>query len=158
MTVDEYNNKAHDGSTERSSSQSSTILLGKKSPGVERIEVIAQHITVANRIFIFIGVFLIAYAYGLDGTLRYAYQVYSHLKFIIDGANSFLAYGNVQLRNPLDSGYIKHRSCCYRCCCTGMLSGPAIVPWLTIHSPLQPKLQTSSAESSSSSSQSSSML
>jgi SIT family siderophore-iron:H+ symporter-like MFS transporter len=55
--------------------QDGTPLLGKKSPGVERVEAIAKHITLVNRIFIFLGVFLIAYAYGLDGTLRYAYQV-----------------------------------------------------------------------------------
>ncbi|KAF2000925.1 siderochrome-iron transporter-like protein Sit1 [Amniculicola lignicola CBS 123094] len=51
-----------------------TNLLGTKSPGVVRIEALAAHITVWNRVCIFIGVFLIAYAYGLDGTLRYAYQ------------------------------------------------------------------------------------
>jgi len=50
-------------------------LLGKKSPGVERMEAIAAHITFPNRVAIFLGVFLIAYAYGLDGTLRYSYQV-----------------------------------------------------------------------------------
>lgn len=50
-------------------------LLGTKSPGVERIEAIAKHISFVDRIFIFFSVFLIAYAYGLDGTLRYAYQV-----------------------------------------------------------------------------------
>ena len=45
-----------------------------KSPGVARIEAINQAITRTDRIFIFIGIFFIAYAYGLDGTLRYAYQ------------------------------------------------------------------------------------
>jgi MFS transporter, SIT family, siderophore-iron:H+ symporter len=49
-------------------------LLGAKSPGVQRIEAISQTFTKLDRIFLFIGVFLIAYAYGLDGTLRYAYQ------------------------------------------------------------------------------------
>jgi hypothetical protein len=44
------------------------------SPGVARIEVIAQHLTPANRICIFFGVLLIAWAYGLDSTLRVAYQ------------------------------------------------------------------------------------
>lgn len=58
--------------------QSTAPLLGRKSPGVERIEAISHHITFANRIAIFLGVFLIAYAYGLDGTLRYAYQVSYH--------------------------------------------------------------------------------
>ncbi|KAJ6445003.1 siderochrome-iron transporter (Sit1) [Purpureocillium lavendulum] len=45
-----------------------------KSPGVARIEAISQCITFTDRIFIFFGVFLVAYAYGLDGTLRYSYQ------------------------------------------------------------------------------------
>jgi SIT family siderophore-iron:H+ symporter-like MFS transporter len=52
-------------------------LLGQKSPGVERIEAIAAHITFWDRVALFFGVFLIAYAYGLDGTLRYSYQVCS---------------------------------------------------------------------------------
>ncbi|KAJ4367044.1 ferrioxamine B transporter [Neocucurbitaria cava] len=51
-----------------------TPLIGAQSPGVIRIEAIAEHMTLVNRIFIFFGVFLIAYAYGLDGTVRYAYQ------------------------------------------------------------------------------------
>lgn len=50
-------------------------LLGTKSPGVERIEAIAKHITFWDRVGIFVGVFLIAYAYGLDGVLRYSYHV-----------------------------------------------------------------------------------
>ena len=52
-------------------------LIGIKSPGVARIEALSEHITFANRCFIFFGVFLIAYAYGLDGTLRYSYQPYA---------------------------------------------------------------------------------
>lgn len=48
-----------------------------KSPGVVRIEAINAAMTRTDRIFIFIGVFLVAYAYSLDGTLRYAYQPYA---------------------------------------------------------------------------------
>ncbi|KAF5622767.1 siderophore iron transporter 1 [Fusarium tjaetaba] len=44
------------------------------SPGVQRIKAMSEVITLADRIVIFFGVFLIAYAYGLDGTVRYAYQ------------------------------------------------------------------------------------
>lgn len=50
-------------------------LMGVTSPGVKRIEAIAAHLTFFDRIFLFIGVFLIAYAYSLDGTVRYTYQV-----------------------------------------------------------------------------------
>lgn len=53
---------------------SSNTELGEKSFGVARIEAIASVMTRFDRFFIFIGVFLVAYAYGLDGTLRYAYQ------------------------------------------------------------------------------------
>lgn len=45
-----------------------------KSPGVLRVEAISSVTTNRDRVFIFFGVFLIAYVYGLDGTLRYAYQ------------------------------------------------------------------------------------
>ncbi|CCF35502.1 major facilitator superfamily transporter [Colletotrichum higginsianum] len=51
-----------------------TDIIGEKSPGVVRIEALTAAITRTDRIFIFFGVFLVAYAYGLDGTLRYAYQ------------------------------------------------------------------------------------
>lgn len=50
-------------------------ILGNKSPGVARIEAINAHLTSFDRWFLGIGVFLIAYAYGLDGTVRYTYQV-----------------------------------------------------------------------------------
>ncbi|KAF6835615.1 siderophore iron transporter 1 [Colletotrichum musicola] len=48
--------------------------MGEKSPGVVRIEALSAAITNVDRVFIFFGVFLVAYCYGLDGTLRYAYQ------------------------------------------------------------------------------------
>jgi SIT family siderophore-iron:H+ symporter-like MFS transporter len=47
---------------------------GDASPGVRRIEVISSQFSLVNRIFFFFGVFLIAYVYGLDGTIRYTYQ------------------------------------------------------------------------------------
>ncbi|KAI5195195.1 ferrioxamine B transporter [Aureobasidium subglaciale] len=50
------------------------VLMGKMSPGVARIEAINAHLTSFDRWFLGIGVFLIAYAYGLDGTVRYTYQ------------------------------------------------------------------------------------
>ncbi|WYZ46113.1 hypothetical protein EsH8_IX_000338 [Colletotrichum jinshuiense] len=52
----------------------SDTIIGEKSPGVVRIEALSAAITTTDRYFIFFGVFLVAYAYGLDGTLRYAYQ------------------------------------------------------------------------------------
>lgn len=53
----------------------SIALTGDTSPGVRRIEAISKHIRPADRWVLFFAVFLIAYAYGLDGTLRYVYQV-----------------------------------------------------------------------------------
>ncbi|OAP62090.1 hypothetical protein AYL99_04293 [Fonsecaea erecta] len=52
----------------------SSIVEAEKSPGVVRIEAINEVLTRKDRVFLFIGVFLIAYAYGLDGTVRYTYQ------------------------------------------------------------------------------------
>lgn len=49
-------------------------LIGAKSPGVARIEALNAHTSLINRYCIFFGLFLVAYAYGLDGTLRYTYQ------------------------------------------------------------------------------------
>ncbi|ROT43000.1 MFS general substrate transporter [Sodiomyces alkalinus F11] len=56
------------------STSPATAELGHKSFGVARIEAITSVMTRFDRIFIFLGVFLVSYAYGLDGTLRYAYQ------------------------------------------------------------------------------------
>ncbi|KAF9895085.1 Siderophore transporter [Aspergillus nanangensis] len=44
------------------------------SPGVKRIEVISAQLTLVARIFLFFGVFLIAYVYGLDGMTRFTFQ------------------------------------------------------------------------------------
>jgi len=60
---------------------SPTALPGAKSPGVARIEALNAHTSFINRCCIFFGIFLIAYAYGLDGTLRYTYQPYATAGF-----------------------------------------------------------------------------
>ncbi|KAK7421268.1 ferrioxamine B transporter [Neonectria magnoliae] len=52
-----------------------------KSPGVIRIQAISSAITTKDRVFIFLGVFLVAYAYGLDGTLRSTFQPYATSSF-----------------------------------------------------------------------------
>lgn len=57
------------------------VVKSIKSPGVARVEALSAAITRSDRIFIFLGVFLIAYAYGLDGTLRYTYQPYALASF-----------------------------------------------------------------------------
>lgn len=56
-------------------------LVDTKSPGVARIEALNAHTSLINRYFIFFGLFIVAYAYGLDGTLRYTYQPYATAGF-----------------------------------------------------------------------------
>lgn len=51
------------------------LLVGGKSPGVRRIEAISTQFMRLDRVCIFMGVSLIVYAYGLDGSVRYTYQV-----------------------------------------------------------------------------------
>lgn len=63
-----------------------------KSPGVQRIEAISSCITFTDRVFIFISVFLVAYVYGLDGTVRYTYQTTATNDF---GQHSLFATINV---------------------------------------------------------------
>lgn len=67
--------KAHNDGAISSTLPYQDGILGKKSPGVQRIEAISAHFTLLDRIFVFFGVFLIAYAYGLDGITRYTFQV-----------------------------------------------------------------------------------
>lgn len=48
--------------------------FGDKSPGVRRIEAISNSFTSWHRYVLFISILLVAYAYGLDGSVRYIYQ------------------------------------------------------------------------------------
>jgi SIT family siderophore-iron:H+ symporter-like MFS transporter len=63
-----------------------------KSAGVRRAEALAAVLTTRDRVFIFLGVFLVAFAYGLDGVLRYAYQPLATASF---AQHSLLATVNV---------------------------------------------------------------
>ncbi|KAJ9157630.1 Major facilitator superfamily domain-containing protein [Pleurostoma richardsiae] len=69
-----------------------SLLEADKSPGVARIEALSAVITRTDRVFIFLGVFLIAYVYGLDGTLRGTYQPNATASF---SQHSLLATINV---------------------------------------------------------------
>ncbi|EGX88733.1 siderochrome-iron transporter (Sit1), putative [Cordyceps militaris CM01] len=68
------------------------IARGVRSPGVARIEAIAASLTMTDRIIIFTSTFILAYAYGLDGGLRYNYQTYATNSF---GKHSLLSTINV---------------------------------------------------------------
>ncbi|KAK4046873.1 ferrioxamine B transporter [Microbotryomycetes sp. JL201] len=63
-----------------------------QSAGVARIAAVADEITPGLRIWMFFGVFLIAYAYGLDGTIRYTYQAEATSSYAL---HSLLATVNV---------------------------------------------------------------
>lgn len=91
-------------------------LMGATSPGVRRMEAISAHLTLFDRIFLFVGVFSIAYAYSLDATVRYTFQVsnsphtlhrYSHL-FSEDDCHSVI-------RPPQSSGISQCRPQRHRC-------------------------------------------
>ncbi|OXB39350.1 hypothetical protein LQV05_000779 [Cryptococcus neoformans] len=51
-----------------------STAFDEKSPGVRRIEIIAACFTTWHRWVLFISVFLMAYSYGLDGSVRFTYQ------------------------------------------------------------------------------------
>ncbi|EZF33390.1 Siderochrome-iron transporter Sit1 [Trichophyton interdigitale] len=95
--VPDYNKKQHDGQMQQSNghvpaADGQPVILGKKSPGVLRVEVISSHMTLVDRIILFIGIFLLAYAYGLDGTLRFTFQTYATASY---SSHSLLATVNV---------------------------------------------------------------
>ncbi|RVX72067.1 hypothetical protein B0A52_04665 [Exophiala mesophila] len=50
---------------------------GEKSIGVQRIEGIASTLTTPTRIVLFVSIFFVGYAYGLDATLRNVYTAYA---------------------------------------------------------------------------------
>ena len=70
----EPNEKAPASPRYSTSSQPNRVSTDTISPGVARIEATVEHLTNANRVCIFFGVLLLAWAYGLDNTLRGTYQ------------------------------------------------------------------------------------
>ncbi|KAJ5622710.1 hypothetical protein N7528_005942 [Penicillium herquei] len=72
--------------------RSSVVPPVAKSPGVARIEAINASLTRNDRIMMFVGVFLVGYAYGLDSQVRSTYQSYATSSF---GEHSLLATVNV---------------------------------------------------------------
>ncbi|KAL2266005.1 hypothetical protein VTJ83DRAFT_5357 [Remersonia thermophila] len=64
----------------------------KISPGIRRIKAAAAVLTTRDRVFLFLSVFIIAFAYALDGTLRWAYQPLATASF---QQHSLLATVNV---------------------------------------------------------------
>ncbi|OJJ75326.1 hypothetical protein ASPBRDRAFT_205311 [Aspergillus brasiliensis CBS 101740] len=64
------------------------VTPGLESPGVKRIEALSSHLHILDRVFLFCGIFLIAYVYGLDGLLRGTYQPYATASY---GSHSLLS-------------------------------------------------------------------
>ena len=54
--------------------QPCSVTIDTVSPAIERIEATLPHVTYANKLWVFFGIFLVSYAYGLDSILRYSYQ------------------------------------------------------------------------------------
>ncbi|KAJ5770626.1 uncharacterized protein N7511_002677 [Penicillium nucicola] len=97
MAVTEIADPHYTGSEKNPHSQTAPVnpqtnLLGQGSPGVRRIEVINENFRLVDRVCLFLSIFLIAYVYGLDGTVRYTYQPYATQSY---GQHSLLATINV---------------------------------------------------------------
>jgi SIT family siderophore-iron:H+ symporter-like MFS transporter len=51
-----------------------SVTVDTVSPVIQRVEATLPHITYANKLWVFFGIFLVSYSYGLDSILRYNYQ------------------------------------------------------------------------------------
>lgn len=58
-----------------------TKLMDNKSPGVKRVEALAASYSNAAILVLLGSIFLMSYAYDLDGTIRYTYQTYATANF-----------------------------------------------------------------------------
>ncbi|KAE9992485.1 hypothetical protein EG327_008874 [Venturia inaequalis] len=67
-------------------------IIGDDCPGVLRAEVLREQLTPRDRVYVFLSLFLLAYVYTLDGTLRAVFQPYATAGF---NAHSTLATINV---------------------------------------------------------------
>ncbi|KAF8921902.1 major facilitator superfamily domain-containing protein [Mucidula mucida] len=81
-----------DTKSTESGSASSVVIIGGDSPGVQRIEAITASFTKWAKVSLFVSIFLVAYAYGLDGTIRFTYQTYATNSY---ATHSLLATINV---------------------------------------------------------------
>lgn len=86
MDVRPSRSRANSDSGSNASSNRSE-LVGRTSPGVRRMQIIAEELNNTDRVFIFISLFLVAYVYGLDGLLRSVYQV-SRTQYLVSRRKS----------------------------------------------------------------------
>ncbi|KAJ1535791.1 Siderophore transporter [Nowakowskiella sp. JEL0078] len=73
---------------------SETSVPSLVSPGVEKAKLMFQSMTTWDRVLLFISVFIIAYAYGLDSLIRSTYQSYATSSY---SAHSLLSTINILL-------------------------------------------------------------
>lgn len=107
------------GSQQSSDTASEEIeIFGNTSPGVLRMEKLREKITRRDRIFIFASLFIIAYVYGLDSTLRFIYQVRttSTLPFMYSCADHNMvqiAPRNIRTPHSFDTRNAQCLPCCH---------------------------------------------
>ena len=74
---EKYDLHTSQAQVQQDSTPDAETLLKRESPGVKRIELLTPYIHLIDRGFLFFGIFLVAYAYGLDNQVRQTYQVWS---------------------------------------------------------------------------------
>ncbi|KAH7136821.1 major facilitator superfamily domain-containing protein [Dactylonectria estremocensis] len=82
-------------STIASSCSSSSLLAAKpstRSSGVQRMAAVSSSFSTADRVWLFVAIFLVGYAYGLESQVRSAYQPYATSSFNL---HSYLSTINV---------------------------------------------------------------
>ncbi|CAM1508843.1 Fc.00g025820.m01.CDS01 [Cosmosporella sp. VM-42] len=79
---------SHD--VEGGSNQEQVSLKGSvsKSPGVARMNAISSQLTAMERVSLFLGIFIVGYAYGLESQVRSAYQPYATSSFSLHSYSS----------------------------------------------------------------------
>lgn len=75
--VESQHAKSEHGKESSSFRSISTGSEDLHASGVSQIQSISSSFTTASRAVLFVGIFLVAYAYGLDGQTRYTYQSYA---------------------------------------------------------------------------------
>jgi hypothetical protein len=66
--------KSNAGDARSSTDDDVVFITGTKGLGVKRIEAVAAQFTGVDKIILFFAILIVAYAYTLDGVIRYTYQ------------------------------------------------------------------------------------
>lgn len=90
-----FSSRSSDDVHERTSLLSSESAPGgvrNRAAGVARMEIVASQLTTWERVWLFFGIFLVGYAYGLESQVRSTYQPYATSSFSL---HSYLSTINV---------------------------------------------------------------